>query len=193
MRKLFLLLFIVSALLLSACSNDEVETNMSGKVPEFDFTTQNNESLTRDDLQGDWWIADFIFTNCTTACLPMSSNMALLQEKIKEANMDNVKLISFSVDPDYDSPEVLTEYAERYGADPSIWTFLTGYDFQTIKEISIKSFANLVKEPAPGDDQVMHGTRFFLVNPKGQIIKNYDGMKADEMDVIFSDLEKLVK
>lgn len=194
LRKKLFSLFLVLIVFLIACSSGETNnTEMSKAVAHFDFTTQDNESLSLDDLKGDWWIADFIFTNCTTACLPMSSNMSLLQEKIKEANMDNVKLISFSVDPDYDTPEVLTEYAERYDADLNIWTFLTGYDFQTIKELSIKSFANLVKEPDSGSDQVMHGTRFFLVNPDGVIIKNYEGMKADEMDVIFNDLQKLVK
>ena len=121
----------------------------------------------------------------------MTSNMASLQEKITDENLENVQLVSFSVDPDYDSPEVLKEYAEQYDADLSTWSFLTGYDFDTIKELSIKSFRNLVQEPEPGSDQVMHGTRFFLVDPDGKIIKNYDGVKADEMDSIVEDLKVL--
>src|SRR5690625_7542927 len=96
------------------------------------------ESLSLEDLNGSWWVADFVFTNCTTVCLPMSTNMSALQDKLAEENID-VQLVSFSVDPDYDQPEVLREYAEDYEADLSNWTFLTGYDFQTIRELSIKS------------------------------------------------------
>lgn len=192
MRKLFFLLLIIPALLLAACGNDEVESNMSERVADFNFTTQDNESLSLDDLQGQWWVADFIFTNCTTVCLPMSSNMSLLQEKIKDEELENIQLVSFSVDPDYDTPKVLKEYGERYDADHNIWNFLTGYEFDTIKELSIKSFRSLVQEPESGSDQVMHGTRFFLVNPEGKVIKNYDGVKADEMDVIAEDLITLI-
>lgn len=165
---------------------------MSEKVPNFEFTTQNNETLSLDDLEGQWWIADFVFTNCVTVCLPMTSNMSSLQEKIKDEGIENVHLVSFSVDPDYDSPEVLKEYAEQYNADDQLWSFLTGYDFDTIKELSIKTFRNLVQEAEPGSDQVTHGTRFFLVNPEGKVIKNYDGVKADEMDIILEDLITLV-
>lgn len=189
---MLLLLLLVPMLLITACGKQEVETNMSEKVAHFDFTTQDNDTLSLDDLEGQWWIADFIFTNCTTVCLPMTSNMSQLQDQIKEEGLENVHLVSFSVDPDYDSPDVLKEYAEGYDADHNMWTFLTGYDFDTIKELSIKSFRNLVQEPEPGSDQVMHGTRFFLVNPEGKVIKNYDGVKADEMDIIVEDLITLV-
>lgn len=68
---------------------------------------KKNEPISLSDLEGKWWIADFVFTNCTTVCLPMTSNMAALQTKIKEDD--------FSVDPDYDTPEVLTKYGESYG------------------------------------------------------------------------------
>lgn len=186
-----MLLLVFVTVFIAACGNQEVETNMSEKVADFEFTTQDGETLALEDLKGQWWVADFVFTNCTSVCLPMTSNMASLQEKINEENLEDVHLVSFSVDPDYDSPEVLKDYAEQYDADLSTWSFLTGYDFDTIKELSIKSFRNLVQEPEPGSDQVMHGTRFFLVDPDGKIIKNYDGMKADEMNSIVEDLKVL--
>ncbi len=84
--------------------------------------------MSLDNLKGKWWIADFIFTNWTTVCLPMTNNKSILQRKLKDNNLD-VQLVSFSVDPDFDSPEVLKEYAEQYGVDFSNWSFLTGYDF----------------------------------------------------------------
>ncbi|WP_255783458.1 SCO family protein [Oceanobacillus alkalisoli] len=160
---------------------------MEGEVADFSFTTQANETLSLDDLRGEWWIADFIFTNCTTVCLPMTTNMADLQSKLKEEDLD-VQLVSFSVDPDYDSPEVLIEYAKEYDADFNNWSFLTGYDFETIKELSMNSFRSVVEQAAPGDDQVTHGTSFFLVNPDGEIIKRYSGVDNNEMDLIVEDL-----
>ena len=87
----------------------------------------------------------------------------------------------------------MKEYGERYQEDFGNWSFLTGYDFQTIKELSIKSFKNLVKEPLEGDNQVMHGTRFFLVNPEGEVIKGYDGISSSEIDIIVGDLRAVTK
>lgn len=182
---LCILLFLV------ACSKEEIETNMSEEVADFTFTTQKNEPISLSDLEGKWWIADFVFTNCTTVCLPMTSNMAALQTKIKEDDL-NVHLVSFTVDPDYDTPEVLTKYGESYGADFSSWSFVTGYDFETIKRFSSESFLSPIIEPPPGEDQVQHGTRFFLINPDGDIVKNYEGINADEIDNILDDLKIVV-
>ncbi|WP_164219027.1 SCO family protein [Virgibacillus sp. YIM 98842] len=186
MKRLLILIFITT-FTLAACG-ESIEENMSGEVQNFEFTTQDNETLSLNDLKGEWWIADFIFTNCTTVCLPMTSNMADLQNKMKEEDLD-AHLVSFSVDPEYDSPEVLKEYAETYQADLSNWSFLTGYDFDTIKEFSTESFKSVVEAPPEGDDQVMHGTSFFLVNPEGEIIKRYSGTEAEEMDKIIQDLK----
>src|SRR5690625_1095826 len=89
-----------------------IETNMSETVAHFSFTTQDGDNLSLDDLEGEWWIADFIFTNCTTVCLPMTANMSTLQNRLVEEDI-SLQLISFSVDPDYDSPNVLKQYGEE--------------------------------------------------------------------------------
>lgn len=193
MRTFQILLFI-PILFLVACGGEykAINPNMSETVADFSFTTQDNEKLSLDDLKGEWWIANFIFTNCTTVCLPMTFNKSNLQEKLQENNLD-VQPVSFSVDPDFDSPEVLKEYAGQYDVDFSNWSFLTGYDFQTIKELSIKSFRSLVQAPDRDSDQVMHGTSFMLVTPDGKYIKSYDGLDAKEMDLIVEDLNKVLK
>lgn len=177
------------AIFLAACGQqDQIETNMSETIPDFEFTSQDNEPFGLEDLNGKWWIADLIFTNCTTVCIPMTTNMVKLQQELNEADMD-VELVSFSVDPDFDTPEILTDYANNYGADLSNWTFLTGYDFDTIKELSIKTFRSMLAEPGADSDQVTHGIRFYLINPEGKLIKHYDGSKADEVDNIIDDLK----
>ncbi len=187
-RRHLLFGIVLLTLLLSACSSGlPIETNMSEKVANFSFTTQDHETLSLEDLQDEWWIANFIFTNCKTVCLPMSSNFSTLQKELEKRDL-NVQLVSFSVDPDYDSPEVLKDYGERYDANFETWHFLTGYDMQTIKELSIKSFRAFLKEPEEGDDQVTHDTRFFLVNPEGEIVKGYDGVNAGSIDEIIEDI-----
>lgn len=192
MKRLSILIGVplFMALFLAACGDqyNEINPNMSETVNDFEFTTQDHETLGSEDLKGQWWIADFIFTNCTTVCLPMTSNMSSLQSMLKEEDID-IQLVSFSVDPDYDTPEILKEYANEYNADLTNWRFLTGYDFQTIRELSIKSFRAPLKAPEPGDDQVLHDTRFFLVTPEGEIIKGYDGTRMNEMDQIVEDLK----
>ena len=191
MKNLMRVFLLITVLTLAACGGNKVETTMNEPVEDFEATTQDGDTLTRDDLKGQWWVADFIFTNCTTVCLPMTSNMKKLQDKLEEAGVENYHLVSFSVDPERDSPEVLKQYAEDYGADLSNWTFLTGYEFDYIKDLAVNSFKNLVAAPAEGDDQIMHASYFFLVNPDGEVIKNYSGTEADEMDQIVEDLKNL--
>lgn len=192
MNRIIPALLLAFVLVLSACGgNNNVETTMSQQVPEFEATTQSGETITEEDLIGQWLVVDFVFTNCTTVCLPMTSNMKKLQDKLAEEKIENVHLVSFSVDPDNDTPEVLSAYAEEYGANLDNWTFLTGYDFDTVVDISMNSFKNLVAPPPEGDDQVSHGTSFFLVNPKGEIMKNYRGTESDAMDDIVNDLKNL--
>lgn len=194
MKRILVGIFLLTALFLAACGADkgpDIESNMSKKVPDFTYTSEASEDIGLEDFKGKWWIADMIFTNCTTVCIPMTSNMANLQDMVNENEWkEDVHFVSFSVDPDYDTPEVLAEYAEDYGADLSNWTFLTGYDFETIQELSIKTFQSSLMEPM-GDDQVLHGTRFYLVNPEGEVVKFYDGASGQEMDVIYEDLEKI--
>ncbi|MBY7143790.1 SCO family protein [Virgibacillus sp. NKC19-3] len=189
--KRFQILLLGSLVLFLAACGEDIETNMSEDVADFEFTTQDNEALSSDDLDGEWWVADFVFTNCTTVCLTMTPNMSRLQSSLEEEGID-AQLVSFSVDPDYDTPEVLKEYADEYDADLSNWSFLTGYDFETIKEFSITSFRSMVAEPPSDSDQVTHGTSFFLINPEGEVIKQYDGLDVNVVDLIVEDLQAVI-
>lgn len=194
MKYIRLLLIALTVLFVAACGNGGEQENTATQqtarenVGDFAAINHNGEEFNVQNLQGQWWVADFIFTNCTTVCLPMTANMKKLQDKLDSEGLD-VKLVSFSVDPDRDTPEVLTEYANEYGADLDRWTFVTGYDFDTIKEYSVKTFKNLVEAPPEGDDQVTHGTSFFLVDPDGNIVNHYSGTKAEEMDRIIEDIK----
>jgi len=197
---------VIMISLLAACGDDQehneqsvdtgpqiedtygIGANMDKEMDSFSFTDQDGEEFGLEDLEGKWWVADMVFTNCTTVCLPMTTNMSSLQDSLAEKNID-AELVSFSVDPENDTPDVLKEYAKDYDADESNWHFLTGYDFETIQDISVDTFQQMLQEAPEGDDQVTHGVRFFLIDPEGNVIKSYDGQKASNMEEIVNDLQ----
>ena len=183
------LLFLI--LILTACG-DKYEGELSWEVNDFSFSDQDGEKITQNSLEGKFWVADFIFTNCVTVCPPMTANMARLQDKLKEAGLDKVELVSFSIDPERDTKEALKEFGKAHGASFENWHFLTGYDFKTIKELSIKSFKSPVEAVEEGE-QYMHGTSFFLVSPEGNVIERYKGTKIEAMDKIIDDIKGFQK
>jgi cytochrome oxidase Cu insertion factor (SCO1/SenC/PrrC family) len=95
-----------------------------GTVPDFALQERSGRSVTSTDLLGKVWIAAFIFTRCADECPLMSNRLARLQEAFTAA--PNLLLVSITVDPEYDTPAVLSRYAESFGAHPQRWLFLTG-------------------------------------------------------------------
>lgn len=188
-KVLLLFLMIIPISVLSACS-ETYEGDFSYDVEPFSFTNQDNQEVSKEDLDGDFWIANMIFTNCNDVCPPMTANMARLQDKLKENSLD-VRLVSFSVDPEVDTPSVLKDFADNYEADYSNWDFLTGYSPETIQEFAVKSFKTLAEKTEDG--QVFHSNKFYLITPNGNAIKKYDGLRADEMDKIINDLKTYLK
>lgn len=187
-NKLLILIILLSILLLAGCSQG-IEDPLEWEIEDFNFINQANEEVGLADLKGEVWLADFIFTNCTTVCLPMTSNMVDLQNQFKEQGLD-VKIISFSVDPTVDSPEILKSYAENYGADFASWNLLTGYSPEKIDAFAMDNFKTIARKPE-NDDQVLHGTSFFLIDKNGVIMKSYDGINPP-VEEILSDAEILL-
>ena len=103
-----------------------------GNIPQFEFTNSDGNTVTLDNLKGKVWVADFIFTTCTMACPMMTGNMNIVHKKFKKN--DNVRLVSISVYPEFDTPEVLKNYASQYDADTEKWLFLTGKE-DAVKDI----------------------------------------------------------
>lgn len=186
-------LFVMGILLsffLSACGN-EIDSNMSEQVGEVDFNlmTQDEDSFSINELEGDWWIAYFMYTNCKIVCTTTTPHMVTVQDELKKDGL-HPQIVAFSIDPNYDTPDVLKDYAHEYGADLNDWYFLTGYEFDEIQELSRDSFNTALEEGGPDDHQFVHSTSFFLVNPDGNIIKRYDGMSAKQLDLLVEDLRK---
>lgn len=194
MRKIFTFTsMLIIVLLLSACSGGEFKAKYKLEIEPFAFTNQHNEEVTLEDLKGEVWLAQFVFSNCTTACGPMMVNMAELQDKLVDEGVEAYKIVSFSVDPDFDTPEVLQGYLDVFNpSDASKWEMLTGYKKEKIAEMARKSFATLVVDE-PGTDQVTHGTSFVLVNQEGIVVKLYAGLDDVPYDEIVTDMKALIK
>ncbi|MDE2142570.1 MAG: SCO family protein [Elusimicrobia bacterium] len=139
-------------------------------------------------LRGRVWIADFVYTRCAGPCPMLSANMAGLQKRLPKS----VGLLSFTVDPDHDSPEVLTEYARKFGADPQRWWFVAG-DKPSLVKLFRDGFQIAVAESAaaPEGQNVAHTTKFVLIDGEGRIRGYYDGDDAASLDKLAADASRL--
>lgn len=164
-------------------------------APEFALVDQTGDSLRRSDLLGRPWVASFIFTNCTDVCPLISARMALLRDRLdRELPGHDVRLVSFSVDPARDTPEVLGRYAEGFGGSPpGEWAFLTGTPPGAIQDLIQEGF-RLTAGAAPADSsdyQIVHSPRLLLVDARGRVRATYDSREADVVDRILADLRRL--
>lgn len=190
-HRLFITVCLLFIAVLSACSNEKsIPDKLDWEVQDFEATDQNGEVVSLSKLKGKVWIADFIFTSCNTVCPPMTSNMAKLQEKMKEANVP-VEIVSFSVDPERDTPKVQEKFIKSRGGDLSNWSFLGGYSFDYVKNMSESSFKSGATKPPEGTDQFTHGTSFYLVNQEGAILKKYNGFQDVPYDKIIEHVKIL--
>jgi protein SCO1/2 len=160
-----------------------------GAVPEFQLTNQKAQPFGSADLAGRIWIADFIFTSCPGPCPIISSRMSELQRPLKNSD---VHLVTFSVDPETDTPEVLRDYAQRLHAESGRWDFLTG-DKKAIYRLTSDGFKLAVVEGAGDEGQLVHSTRVVLVDRRGTIRGYYDITAADGVTTLLADTSKLLR
>ncbi|MDP5275595.1 SCO family protein [Chengkuizengella axinellae] len=187
----FLIYSLCFIFILSACSVEsdiQIPNKLNYQVEEFTFTNHENEPFGLSDLENKIWVADFIFTNCTTVCPGMTFNMVELQAKMNEAGIE-ADIVSFSVDPKVDTPEVMKEYVSKFGGDLSNWHLLTGYSDEVIQSFAKNSFKTLVQKET-SSNQVIHGTSFYLIDQSGTIVAKYDGNDPDYEQII-KDLQAL--
>jgi protein SCO1/2 len=159
------------------------------EVPDFTLTDQDGRPITLNDLRGRVWVADFIFTHCAGPCPRMSEQMSKLQGQV--ADLPDVRLVSFSVDPRRDTPEVLRTYAKRYGAKPGFWYFITG-DKQAIFDLAIRGF-KLSVEDETDVDPILHSTKFMLVDREGRIRGVFDGEEPKDRPLLERAIRLLLK
>lgn len=154
-------------------------------LPAFALTDQSGRAFASTGMQGKTWIVDFIFTRCGGPCPMMTARMVALQKQLKDTG---VRFLSLSVDPKFDTPEVLTKYAKERGADLSTWTFLTG-DEGAIFAASKALLLGVT--PANGEAPIMHSTKFVLVDAQGKVHGYYSGTEDESLKELEADARKL--
>ena len=154
-------------------------------LPDFTLTNQQGQPFGSADLGGKIWVADFIFTHCLTICPTMTLEMARLQSDFVEKP---VYFVSFSVDAERDTPEVLSRYAAQYGADERRWQFLTG-EKERIYQLAKEGFS--LAAGHRGSD-ILHSPRFVLVTPDGDIRGRYDSRSKPALLRLRRDINALL-
>ncbi|MDQ6654198.1 MAG: SCO family protein [Verrucomicrobiota bacterium] len=160
-----------------------------GTVPQFQLTNQEGQPFGSPQLAGKIWIADFIFTSCPGPCPMISSRMSELQRPLESSD---VHLVTFTVDPETDTPAVLRDYAQRLHAQPGRWDFLTG-DKDAIYSLSQNGFKLAAVEGAAEDGGPVHSTRAVLVDRRGTIRGYYDITAPDGVTKLLADTSHLLR
>ena len=158
------------------------------RIGDFSLTNQNNKNISHLDYDDHIYVADFFFTTCPSICPIMTENMVYLQSLVND--LSEVKLLSFSVTPEIDTPEVLKAYAQQKGINDSRWNLLTG-DKKEIYKLARQSYL-VVQEDGNGDEHDMiHTENFVLIDKQRRIRGYYDGTQREDMEQIRADIDIL--
>jgi len=169
--------------MLAGCAS-HVKLPALGAVPGFTLTDQDGSSFSSEaTLAGRVWVADFFFTTCPGPCPRMSSQMHQVQTALAA---QGVRMVSMTVDPEHDTPPVLTEYAKHFDAQPDVWFFLTG------PREALNHLDKDVFKLGEVDGSLDHSTRFILVDRKSQVRGYYLTSEPDAITRLIADAKSLL-
>ena len=163
-----------------------------GPVGDFSLTERDGRTVTNADLAGKVWIASFVFTRCTGPCPQVTGTVARLQDALRDES--DVRLVTFTVDPEHDDPDELKKYADHFGADRERWLFLTGPEdglHRLIRENFHLGVSRAAGEAAKPGQEVSHSTKLALVDRRGHVRGYFDGRQVDEEGKPVDELPKL--
>ncbi len=168
-----------------ARSDDDLPTLWD--APAFEFDSHAGHKLGLEALRGQVWIANFIFTECTSICPTMTAKMVLLQRSLSAPQL---RFVSYSVDPENDTPQVLHDYAKDWSPAETRWSLLAT-DPENLLRVA-KGFGVTVQKTDDVDDPILHSNRFFLVDPRGTIRGAYLSDDDEALERLVSDANKLL-
>ena len=184
-----ILVFAVAALLASCEKTTPQNSVLMGEfreVGDFTLTDQQSRPVKNTDLAGRVWIANFIFTSCSAECLVLSGRFAELQRNF--ADEPDVAFVSFSVDPQTDTPERLGQFAQRWHADPERWLFLTGDSAELDALIKNTFLLPVTRDPIEAgkllSEKLIHTNRFAIVDRTGTVRAYVDGLQPESVSLI---------
>lgn len=163
-------------------------------IGDFTFLNQEGKTITQDIIENKIFVAEYFFTTCQTICPKMNVQMQRISNHFKEN--DEIKLLSFTVNPEIDSVEQMKNYADAHGADPKQWYFLTG-EKEDLYHLARTSFFVLKPSEAQNlggkNNDFIHTNNFVLVDRQKRIRGYYDGTSLKETDQLIKDIEQLLE
>lgn len=160
-------------------------------IPEYTFINEKGDTVTQKDSEGKVYVADFFFSTCPTICPIMKSQMLRVYEKYKDN--DDFVILSHSINPRYDTPDVLKSYKEKLGVDSPKWQFLTGIE-TNVYDLAQNHYLTSALEDSTAVEEggFIHSGAFVLVDKNKHIRGIYDGTKEKEVDKLLKDIDKLI-
>ena len=187
MRSKALLLGLLALLALGCSKRKAEDIPVLSTLPEFALLDQDEQPFTRDSMEGQIWVSAFVFTHCRSTCPRLTAHMKGLQTRVSD--VPSVNLVSVSVDPRNDTPEVIKAYMQKNDLDESNWRFVTGEE-EVIRRVVVEGFKVPIGDEdsrAAGSDDIMHSNSFVLVDPdtqvRGYYRANNDGIADLERDL----------
>lgn len=162
-----------------------------GKLPPFQFIAENGENFGTENLRGKVYVANFMFTTCTTSCPILLKKVQTVQHRMRGV-LDRAAIVSFTVDPEVDTPKVLFEKAREMKANPNVWKFVNGPITET-KKLLVDGFKVPVgeKELAGSVMDVAHSNKLVLVDQEGQI-RGYYSIEGNGINMMMIDMGLLI-
>jgi len=174
----------------SMVDGEEISDTIYHRVPSFKYLNQDSILVTSESMKGKVWVADFFFSHCPTICPPMTSEMKRLNLETQDL-AKNIQFLSFSIDPERDTPTRLRAYRDIYDIAVSNWHFFTGDEAETHR--LAKSFFNGAERDAEADGGFGHTDYFAIVDTEGYVRGIYQGTNREQVDLLQVDLRKLLK
>lgn len=169
----------------------EVQDTVYPTVPFFYFRNQDSVIIKSTDMKGKVWVADFFFTTCQTICPIMTTNMKRLNERTKDLQ-DHVQFLSFSINPDHDTPSQLKRYIKHHHLSTKNWYFFSGKEEETHR-LGIENFQIFAGRDDEAEDGFAHSGAFTLVDKEGYVRGVYLGTDEKQVKQLEIDLRKLLE
>lgn len=199
-RPAFIFLLATWAVLVSACGTKEQKLPIFGQrevvgadtvyhtIAPFSFVNQDSALITNATFKDNIYVADFFFTSCRTICPIMKTQMVRVYEAT--ADMPDVRILSHTIDPEYDTVALLHDFAERLGVSSDRWHFVTG-NKDSIYKIAQTSYFATAMEDKSEPDGFIHSGAFLLIDKKQRIRGKYDGTKEEDVNRLIVDIKRL--
>ncbi len=193
---------LVGSLVAVACSKNESRLPIFGQrdvvgsdtvyhtIARFQFVDQDSAIITNETFKDQIYVADFFFTTCRTICPIMKTQMLRAYESTEQ--IPDVKFLSHSIDPEYDTVALLRDFAGKLGVSSDRWHFVTGVK-DSIYKIAQTSYFATAMEDKSEPDGFIHSGAFLLIDKKQRIRGKYDGTKEDEVNRLLADIKRLRK